>query len=108
MRLVQMWIVPDTESIDPGYFIARGATTLEGVGRFEQGDAVRLTASDAELLLAHDAAPRSSTGRWTVRSRTEVRSSGFARWETPRRATRKSGARKPRSWSVQIAVAEAM
>ena len=52
-------------------FIAQGAATLECAGRFEH-DAVSLTASDAESLLAHDAAPRSSTGRWTARSRTEV------------------------------------
>ncbi len=115
VRFVQMWVVPDTESIEPGYaqrdverelasgelfpvasgaagslgreaairirqrgatlwagrprpgsrlklpratyghlFVARGAVTLEGAGRLEQGDAVRLTASDAESLLAHD------------------------------------------------------
>jgi len=35
-------------------FVARGVVTLEGAGRLEQGDAVRLTASDAESLVAHE------------------------------------------------------
>lgn len=109
VRLVQMWVVPDTEAIDPSYeqldinreldrgglvpiasgrghqaaiqirqmgavlwggrlkpgekvqipdakfvhlFIAKGAAQLEGAGRLETGDAVRLTAAGAPTVTA--------------------------------------------------------
>ena len=113
VRLVQMWVFPDTERIDPGYqqldinkelgrgglvpiasgkghhaaisirqkgavlwggrlqpgesvavpdahfvhlFVAKGSAELEGAGKLEQGDSVRLTAAGAPKLKADPAA----------------------------------------------------
>jgi redox-sensitive bicupin YhaK (pirin superfamily) len=109
VHFVQMWVLPDTERVDPGYeqldinsevdrgglvpiasgrghdaaiairqrdavlwggrlrpaeevtvpdarwvhlFVARGAVDLDGAGRLEEGDAVRLTAAGAPRLVA--------------------------------------------------------